>query len=137
MKHLAHGKTKNKSNPGDQALAGEALAEALLYLKESWGWSGADVGAVLHISASTINSWLSKKNIPVSKNISPEAQAVVHLISVHKSLAAMFSKSNHQIEWLQTEHPDFKISPLNLMKQSIESLIGLRQYLDYARGRGA
>lgn len=127
---------KSASDPADN-LSGQALAEALIYLKEQWRWSGAEIGGVLHIPTSTINTWFSKKLIPVSKPFSPDAQAILQLVAIHKNLQNMFERSEHQLKWINTKHPDFNETPIEKMKSSIEGLICVRQYLDYVRGRGA
>ena len=127
---------KSKSGPSDP-VAGQALAQALKYLQNQWKWSGADLGSVLHIPASTINHWLARMCVPVTKPYSPDLRAIIALLAIHKDLQAMFEKSEYQRKWLETEHPDMGIEPVNKMSESLEGLIGVRQYLDYARGRGA
>lgn len=127
---------KSASDPSDK-LGGQALAEALKYLQTEWGWSGADLSSVLHIPTSTINTWFSKKCIPVSKPLSTDVQAILILLAIHKDLQAIFDKPEHQLKWLNTQHPDMHMMPIKKMESSIEGLIGVRQYLDYVRGRGA
>lgn len=118
--------------------AAEALADGLKYLRDQWNWNGSKIARVLHLSPTTINGWLRKGSIPVSeRNISPEVEAVIHLLAVHRNLAAMFTESFHQLQWLTTEHPDFGTTPFSKMSESMASLIQIRQYLDYVRGRGA
>jgi hypothetical protein len=125
----------NTLNP---AKASEALADSLLYIKDQWKWSGSKIARVLHLSANTVNFWLKKGIVPISsKNISPDIEAVIHLAAIHRSLAAMFSEAFHQLQWLETEHPDFGVAPLSKMSGSIADLIQVRQYLDFVRGRGA
>ena len=128
--------TKAPADPSDK-MAGEALAQAIKYLQAQWRWSGKDLSNILHIPASTINTWLGKENIPVSKPFSPEVQAILALVAIHKNLEAIFEEKEHQLKWLNTEHPDMFKAPVKKMEESIEGLIGVRQYLDYVRGRGA
>jgi len=119
-------------------VASAALADGLKFLKEQWKWNGSKIARVLHLSPTTVNAWLRNEEVPVSgATLSPEIEAVVHLIAIHRSLGAMFADPFHQREWLHTEHPDLGISPEEKMSQSMAELISLRQYLDYARGRGA
>ncbi len=118
--------------------ASEALADGLRYLKDHWNWNGSKIARVLHLSPTTINGWMRRGTIPLSgKNITPEIEAVIHLLAVHRNLASMFSEPFHQLEWLTTSHPDLGIAPLNKMSESLAGLIHVRQYLDFVRGRGA
>ncbi len=122
----------------DFVLASEALADGLRYLKEQWNWNGSKIAKVLHLSPTTVNGWMRKRTVHFSgRVISPEVEAVIHLLAIHRSLAAMFADSFHQIQWLMTEHPDFGVSPVSKMSDSIAGLILIRQYLDFVRGRGA
>ena len=117
--------------------AQEALAEALSFLKGRWKLSGAKIGELLHLRARTINDWLKKGKVPIEEPLSPEVQTLIHLLAIHRSLEAMFSEPQNQVVWLTTKHPDFECSPWDKIKKSIEDLIMVRRYLDYARGRGA
>jgi hypothetical protein len=120
------------------AKASEAIADGLLYLKNQWEWNGSQIARILHLSPTTINGWMRRKVVPISSNqITPEVEAVVHLLAIHRSLAAMFSESYHQLQWLGTSHPDLGIAPLDKMSESLAGLILVRQYLDFVRGRGA
>ena len=72
--------------------------------------------------------FVSKKN---------ELELLTHFISIHKSLSQMFSSKNNLNSWLNTQHPNLKAVPNELIKKSIEGLIIVRRYLDFQRGRGA
>lgn len=118
--------------------ASEAIADGLLYLKDQWDWNGSKIARILHLSPTTINGWMRRKIVPISiNNITPEIEAVIHLLAIHRSLASMFSVSYHQLQWLETSHPDIGIAPLDKMSESVAGLIQIRQYLDFVRGRGA
>jgi len=119
-------------------LAGEAIVDGLKYLKLRLDWSGTKIAKVLHLPANTVNTWLKNGSVPIhSKALHPDIQAVIHLLAIHRSLEAMFENHEHQIAWLSTPHPDLDAVPEKLMGESIDGLIFIRQYLDYARGRGA
>lgn len=119
-------------------LAGYALVDGLNYLKERLAWSGTKIAKVIHKPANVINTWLKNGTIPLSGPVlQPDIQAVVHLLAIHRSLEAMFEDSTHQQAWLTTLHPELNVIPENLMAESMEGLIFIRQYLDYVRGRGA
>lgn len=120
------------------AIAGQALVDGLVYLKNRWGWSGAKIARVLHLPANTMNTWIKNGALPLhSEKLPPDVQAVTHLLAIHRSLEAMFESPVHQIAWLTTRHPTLEVIPEEKMGESIDGLILVRQYLDYARGRGA
>ena len=121
----------------DDKKKGRALAEALTFLKAQWSWSGTTLEEVTHIPATTINSWIANKFVPIEERQSNNVQAILHLIAVHKDLDSIFEQPENQLQWLNTKHPDFGEAPIEKMKKSMEGLIGVRQYLDYVRGRGA
>lgn len=115
-----------------------ATWEALNFLKSSWRFSGSEIARLIHSRPSTVNGWLSNKRVPIGKPpFLPEAEAVAHLLAIHRSLFAMFSNSENQVTWLKTKHPELGIAPLEKIKESMEGLIFIRRYLDYIRGRGA
>ena len=136
MPTLRQSQRQSHGNSSDET-SGTVLAEALLYLKSEWDWSSNQISQMLHIPTSTINTWLQRKQIPFSDPPSPDTQAIIHLIAIHNSLHSMFEKAEHQLKWLETPHPDMGVPPIEAIQGSIEGMIGVRQYLDYARGRGA
>lgn len=118
--------------------ASEALVDGLRFLKDQWSWNGSEIARVLHLSPTTINGWIRRGTIPLKgRPLPPDVEAVVHLLAVHRNLAAMFSEPFHQLQWLTTSHPDFGLAPLTKMSESMAGLIYVRQYLDFVRGRGA
>ena len=118
--------------------AEKAVYEALEFLRKSWGWSGSKVSRILGLSPNTVNHWFLKRRVPLGEPpFTPDMQAVLHLLAIHRSLFAMFSEPLNQLAWLKSEHPQLRAAPLELMQQSVEGLILVRQYLDYIRGRGA
>ena len=122
----------------DPVLAGHAVVDGLLYLKNRLGWSGTKIASVLHLPANTVNTWLKNGVVPISSaNLHPDVQAIIHLLAIHRSLEAMFEDPVHQAAWLNTYHPELNVMPETLMGESIDGLIFIRQYLDYVRGRGA
>ena len=130
-----HSGTPSGFNPEKAA---QALADGLKYLLKQWSWSGSKVSRLLHLSPTTINGWLRKGAIPVAaQGLSPEVEAVTHLLAIHRNLTAMFNEPFHQIEWLKTPHPDLGVSPQSKMEESMAGLILIRQYLDFVTGRGA
>lgn len=130
-----HDDTPSGFNP---KVAGHAVVDGLDYLKSRWSWSGSKIARILHLPANTVNTWLKNGSVPIfSHCLQPDVQAVVHLLAIHRSLEAMFENPLHQCAWLTTEHPMLGIIPEDTMAESIDGLIFIRQYLDYARGRGA
>lgn len=127
--------TTDSFNPG---LAGIALAKGLHYLKSRLDWSGTKIARLLHLPPNTLNLWLKQGCVPLhSELFSPDIQAIIHLLAIHRSLEAMFDDPAHQLAWLMTPHPDLNAAPHALMSESFDGLIFVRQYLDYVRGKGA
>lgn len=118
------GRSENKSRT-----EGESVVQALSFLKKDWKLTFMDLENILHVSDSTIQSWMKKSYILISEPLSPEIENVLILISIHRILSLMFEKNIHQINWLKTSHPSFGTSPLSKMSQSIEGLIAVHQYL--------
>lgn len=122
----------------DPKMAGQAIVDGLEYLKSRLEWSGSKVARVLHLPSNTVNTWLKNGVVPIhNASLQPDVQAVIHLLAIHRSLEAMFENPIHQRAWLVTMHPELGVIPEKLMSESIDGLIFIRQYLDYARGRGA
>lgn len=119
-------------------LAAKALAAALKYLKSEWGLSNENIAKILKVSKTTVKNWLDEESVPVGRGtLSADVEALISLLSIQKSLFAMFSTPPKQLEWLNTVHPVFGDKPLNLMMRSNEDLFATRQYLDYVGERGA
>lgn len=122
----------------DPSVAGRAIVDGLEYLKIRLEWSGTKIATILHLPANTVNTWLKNGIVPINSPIlQPDIQAIIHLLAIHRSLEAMFDDPVHQRAWLSTLHPELNAVPEELMSQSIDGLIFVRQYLDYIRGRGA
>lgn len=122
----------------DPITAGRAIVDGLEYLKDRLEWSGTKIANILHFPPNTVNTWLKNRIIPIQNPIlKPDVQAIIHLLAIHRSLEAMFENPIHQRAWLSTPHPDLNVIPEELMGESVDGLIFIRQYLDYIRGRGA
>ncbi|MFA6093236.1 MAG: MbcA/ParS/Xre antitoxin family protein [Elusimicrobiota bacterium] len=115
-----------------------AVSEALAALRDAWDYAGQRIAQILHLSPTTVNGWLRNERVPLGHApYAPDIQALLHLLAIHRSLHAMFSNPKHQVAWLEQKHPDFGMPPVDKIAESIEGLVLVRQYLDYARGRGA
>lgn len=122
----------------DPTMAGQAIVDGLKYLKNRLNWSGSKIASILHLPANTVNTWLKNGIVPITSNVlQPDIQLIIHLLAIHRSLEAMFNDPLHQQEWLASLHPELNRIPENMMSESIDGLIFIRQYLDYVRGRGA
>lgn len=122
----------------DPSVTGLAIVDGLKYLKNRLDWSGTKIANILHLPPNTVNTWLKNGVIPISNAmLHPDIQVIIHLLAIHRSLEAMFDNPAHQRVWLSTFHPELNVIPEKLMGKSVEGLIFIRQYLDYARGRGA
>ena len=106
--------------------ASHAVAEALVFLKKSWDLSDEQVA-----------SFAGRVPVESPGLLTPVTETILHLIALHRSLFAMFSVPERQKAWLETRHPVLGEVPADIMRRSVEGLIYVRRYLDYARGRGA
>jgi hypothetical protein len=130
--------TPSTRTPFDPVLAGKALVDGLIYLKDRLSWSGTKIAGILHLPANTLNTWIKNGTVPIHNAVlQPDIQVVIHLLAIHRSLEAMFDNPEHQRAWLSTLHPELNVVPEQRMGESIDGLIFIRQYLDYVRGRGA
>ena len=130
--------TEDASAKFDPTMAGRAIVDALIYLKNRLEWSGTKIARILHFPPNTVNTWLKNGSVPIHNDIlQPDVQVIIHLLAIHRSLEAMFDNPSHQCAWLTTFHPELRVVPEELMGESVEGLIFVRQYLDYVRGRGA
>lgn len=122
----------------DPVLASEALTAALKFLKSEWNFSNDKIASILKISKTKVRNWVDEENIPVGNGgLGADVEALVALLSIQRSLHAMFSSPAKQLEWLNTPHPGFGEAPIVLIAKSYEDLFSVRQYLDYVRSRGA
>lgn len=127
-----------KSATFDPMVAGRAIIDGLNYLKLRLEWSGSKIANTLHLPSNTVNTWIKNGMVPISsRTLTPDTQAIIHLLAIHRSLEAMFGNPAHQRAWLATHHPELNAIPEKLMANSVDGLIYVRQYLDYVRGRGA
>jgi hypothetical protein len=131
-------KTATMPRGFDPDLAGQAIVDGLVYLKNRLEWSGSKIARILHLPPNTINTWLKNGCVPLHHAIlTPDIQAVIHLLAIHRSLEAMFDDPAIQRAWLTTKHQTLDAIPEDVMNNSMDGLIFIRQYLDYIRGRGA
>lgn len=115
------------------------LGKALQGLQEEWGFTNAQMARLIRVKPNTYGYWMQKQEVPFHKPpYTTEIEIILALLSIFRSLGAMFVSSEDQLLWLNTPHPHFSgESPLTFAKHSSENLFYLKQYLDYVRGRGA
>lgn len=97
------------------------------------------LAASLHIDASTVSRWFKSESCNVNPDgRSNDFQVVVHLLAIYRSLASIFSNPMDRRAWFQAPNEHFRNeSPENLLREGIEGLLLVRQYLDFVRGQGA
>jgi len=129
---------KSDLTPGSEE-SKRTLWKALKRVQDNWAFSNARMSRFLHMKPNTYGNWMKNQTVPLSKPpYSPETELVIALLSIYRSLGAMFASHPDQLVWLQTVHPHFyHSSPLEFAQKSCENLFYLRAYLDYIRGRGA
>lgn len=115
------------------------LGKALQGLQEEWGFTNTQMARLIRVKPNTYGYWMQKQEVPFHHPpYSTEIEIILALLSIFRSLGAMFVSSKDQLLWLNTSHPQFGgESPLEFAKHSSENLFYLKQYLDYVRGRGA
>jgi len=123
----------------DSERSRQVLGKSLGRLQGTWQFTNAEMAHLIRIKPNTYGYWMKKKQVPFQKPpYSTEIEMVIALLSIFRSLGAMFVSANDQVLWLKTPHPHFEgQNPLEFAKHSGENLFYLKQYLDYIRGRGA
>ncbi len=114
------------------------LGKALMQLQGSWNFTNVEMARLIRIKPNTYGLWKTKKEVPFqAPPYSTEIELIIALLSIFRSLGAMFVSATDQVLWLKTPHPRFGRAPLEFAKTSCENLFFLKHYLDYVRGRGA
>lgn len=122
----------------DSNIAEEALVLAIKYLCARLNWTNKKLESTLHIDSILLSKWLRNGKIPIQyPNIQPDIQAILHLIAIHQNLELIFTNPKNQITWLSSKNLELNAIPEELMAASIDGLICVRKYLEYARERGA
>lgn len=98
-----------------------------------------DLAAVLHVDQSTVSRWLSKKSVSLNPSaMGNDYQVLIALISIHRSLHAIFSAESDRQAWFKAKNTHLnESSPRDLAASGFDGLIKVRQYLDFMRGLGA
>jgi hypothetical protein len=125
-------KSKTELSPEGQA---KAAYKAIFTFKEDARLTYDDLSRILSKDTATLKRWSQEKLVPLKDKHLREA--VSNFIAIFRSLAAMFSDKDDRALWLKTHHPDLRMAPLEMMKDSFQGLLHVRAYLDYVRGRGA
>jgi uncharacterized protein (DUF2384 family) len=112
----------------------EVALKALLRIRELWKLSDAGLAKLLHIDKSSVSTWKKKGEVTRTREIEERIKTV---LALHRSLGSMFQNSSDQRLWLNTPHPTFEQSPMEVATQSTEGLFRVRRYVDFVRGRGA
>jgi len=123
----------------DSEKSRRVLGKALARLQDSWGLTNAEMAHLIRVKPNTYGQWMKKQEVPFQKPpYSAEIETIIALISIFRSLGAMFVSPGDQVLWLKTPHPHLSgLRPLDFAKLSAQNLFYLKQYLDYVRGRGA
>lgn len=123
----------------DPERARHVLWKALKGVQTHWDFTNLEMAKLLHVRANTYGNWMAREEIPFQRTpYAPETELIITVLSIYRSLGAMFGASSDQVLWLTAKHPDFRgHSPLEFAQASCENLYYLKAYLDYVRGRGA
>jgi len=127
--------TAQTISPEERAIReSQVVCRAIFVLQEDLNLKVKDLEIILGVDRKTLGRWKEKGAIP---NLSGHLrQATSHLISIYRSLLAMFSSPIDRRQWIHTGHMELILPPVELIRD-LEGLIRVRRYLDYVRGRGA
>lgn len=100
------------------------LWKSLFKVQKKLELSDKDMMLILRIQEPAYLSWKESKEIPL------DADNVYALMFIYKTLCKMFKTSKQQIEWLNTIHSKFGITPLDFVKSSDTNLLNLQMYLN-------
>lgn len=97
------------------------------------------LASCLHIDPSTLSRWFKSKACLVNpEGKGNDFQVIIHLLAIYRSLASIFSNPMDRRAWFEAPNAHLQNeSPENLLKNGIEGLLLVRQYLDFMRGQGA
>lgn len=114
------------------------VEEWLRHIQIEWQLRPEQMARVLHVEVSKLEALLEvKASSTASDHAGPTVpsgfEAAPPFIQIYRKLAARFPKSEDQVKWLFTEHPDFGGSkPIDVATSSLENLFWLGYYLDAA-----
>jgi hypothetical protein len=93
-------------------------------LKTKLKLSEKDLMILLRVEEKDFQEWKKNKKIPIFED------NVFAFISIGNSLNRIFKTGKEQIEWLNSVHPKFGISPLDFIKKSEHNILNLQMYLN-------
>lgn len=121
-----------------EILNGEALYEALAFIKKDLGFSNFQIATILRLSRYTINRYFRLKNVSLGKSKEIlSISRVSDFIAIHQNLFSMFSNRENRLAWLNTAHPVLTRKPLDIIIEDECGLRNIRIYLDAMIIRGA
>lgn len=99
------------------------LWKSLFNVQKKLKLSDKDMLLILRVKEPEFVYWKYSKEVPL------DTDNAYALISVHKTLCKMFKTSKEQVEWLNSVHPKFGLTPLDFVKTSDTNLLNLQMYL--------
>lgn len=122
--------------PSREELQNRAVTKALFQFQRDLNIKSKDLAEILGVDTRTLSRWQDAQQI-ANFGDKRVREPLSNLLGIVASLTEMFSELANREAWLKSAHPVLKEVPLEMMRDSFEQLIGVRQYLEYVSSRGA
>ena len=111
------------------------VPEWIRHIQLEWDLEPVQLAGLLRVESARLESVLSAKpNLAGSEptgTLPVGLESAAPLIAIYRKLAARYPKTEDQVKWLATEHPDFGGSkPIDVAASSLENLYWVGYYLD-------
>ena len=109
----------------------ETLQLTVKLIQDSWGMSDEQIAALIHVDLQIYSSWMIDRTPSEDSPTIPRGMDnAVALASIYQSLKRRYPKTEDQVKWLFTQHPDFgQNKPIDIAASSAENLFWLSYYL--------
>lgn len=112
-------------------MSDRTVPEWVRHIQLEWALSPAQLAGLLRVDGERLDRLLAEKHGEVSGTLPPGLESAAPLIAIYRKLAARYPKSEDQVKWLFTEHPDFGgAKPIDVAASSLENLYWVGYYLD-------
>jgi hypothetical protein len=107
------------------------VPEWVRHIQLEWALAPTQLAGLLRVEPARLEAMLMAKPDENSGTLPVGLESAAPLIAIFRKLAARYPKSEDQVKWLFTEHPDFGGSkPIDVAASSLENLYWVGYYLD-------
>lgn len=99
-----------------EAVAGESLGVGVSLFMRQLDLDELVVSEVLGIRVTTLGKWLDAGFVPVSDLDKGELFRVSNVVSIQRSIAALFPDTQTQRAWMRSRHAELGSAPIDLIK---------------------